>query len=194
MSDRPYKKYQGGKAEPNEEFGASIAAPVAAPERRGAIELPAAGTPPPIVPPRFRLRSGPGWRPRRRQPRSLKFWVIAIAVIVLVLLGAWLALGLLAMRSSMSQANDRLDPRARAALSPSGSILSNPTAILVMGVDAHANSDTLQVIRFDPQQQLVATLAIPRDLRVAVPGYGDTKITAAYAGGGAALAFKTVAA
>ena len=194
MSDRPYKKYQGGKADPKEEFGEFTAAPVAAPERRGAIELPAAGTPPPIVPPRFRFRSRPGWRPRRRQPLSLKFWVIAIAAIVLFLLLAWLTLGLLAVRSSISQANDRLDPRARAALSPSGSILSDPTAILVMGVDAHANSDTLQVIRFDPKQQLVATLAIPRDLRVAVPGYGDTKINAAYAGGGAALAIQAVSA
>ncbi|MSO48128.1 MAG: LytR family transcriptional regulator [Thermoleophilia bacterium] len=194
MSDRPYKKYQGGKVEPNQEFGASNAAPAVAPERRGAIELPAAGTPPPIVPPRFRLRSGPGWRPRRRQPRSLKFWVIAIAAIVLFLLFVWLALSLLAMRSSILQANDRLDPRARTALSPAGSILSDPTAILVIGVDERANSDTLQVIRFDPQQQLVATLAIPRDLRVAVPGYGDTKINAAYARGGAALALQTVAA
>ena len=194
MSDRPYKKYQGGKAVPKEEFGGAGAASVAAPERRGAIELPAAGTPPPIVPPRFRLRSGPGWRPRNRQPRSLKFWVIAITVIVVVLFLAWLTLGLLAVRTSISQANERLDPRARAALSPSASILSNPTAILVMGVDDQANSDTLQVIRFDPEQQLVATLATPRDLRVAVPGYGDTKINAAYAGGGAALAIQAVAA
>ena len=147
MSDRPYKKYQGGKAVPEEDRGAPGAAPgaapVTAPERRGAIEMPAAGIPPPIVPPRFRLRSGPGWRPRRRPPRSLKFWVITIAGIVLVLLMIWLALGLLAVRSSISQANDRLDPRARTALSPAGSILSEPTAILVLGVDDQANSASI---------------------------------------------------
>ena len=119
--------------------------------------------------------------------------MIAILVVVLVLLAGWLSLGLLAVRSSVSQANDRLDPRARAALSPSGSILTDPTTILLMGVDNHANSDTLQVMRFDPNRQLEATMAIPRDLRVNVPGYGDQKINSAYATGGPALAIKTVA-
>ena len=195
VSDRPYKTYKGGKVKPDKR-GGSVAVPEAPPERRGAIELPAPGAPPPIEPPRFRWwkkGDAPGWRPTRREPRSLKFWVIAILVVVLVLLAGWLSLGLLAVRSSVSQANDRLDPRARAALSPSGSILTDPTTILLMGVDNHANSDTLQVMRFDPNRQLEATMAIPRDLRVNVPGYGDQKINSAYATGGPALAIKTVA-
>jgi len=195
VSDRPYKTYKGGKVKPDK-GGGSVAVPDAPPERRGAIELPAPGAPPPIEPPRFRWwkkGDAPGWRPTRREPRSLKFWVVTILIVVLVLLLGWLSLGLLAVRSSVSQANDRLDPRARAALSPSGSILTDPTTILLMGVDNHANSDTLQVMRFDPNRQLEATMAIPRDLRVNVPGYGDEKINAAYATGGPALAIKTVA-
>jgi LCP family protein required for cell wall assembly len=195
VSDRPYTTYKGGKVKPGKR-GAGIAVPEAPPERRGAIELPPPGAPPPIEPPRFRWwkkGDGPGWRPTRREPRSLRFWVVAVLVVVLVLLLGWLTLGLLAVRSSVSQANDRLDPRARAALSPSGSILTDPTTILLMGVDNHANSDTLQIMRFDPNRQLEATLAIPRDLRVNVPGYGDEKINAAYATGGPALAIKTVA-
>ncbi|MGI9116059.1 MAG: LCP family protein [Gaiellales bacterium] len=195
MSDRPYTTYKGGRVRPGD--GANVAIPEAPPERRGAIELPPPGAPPPIEPPRFRWwkrGEGPGWRPTRREPRSFRFWAITVAVVVLVLLLGWLTLGLLAVRSSVSQANDRLDPRARAALSPSGSILADPTTILLMGVDEHANSDTLQVMRFDPNRQLEATMAIPRDLRVEVPGYGDEKINAAYAAGGPALAIKTVSA
>ena len=194
VSDRPYKTYQGGKVKPDKR-GAGVAVPEAPPERRGAIELPPPGAPPPIEPPRFRWwkkGDGPGWRPTRREPRSLRFWIIAIVVVVLVLLLGWLTLGMLAVRSSVSQANDRLDPRARAALSPSGPMLTDPTTILLMGVDEQANSDTLQVMRFDPNRQLHSTLSIPRDLRVNVPGYGDQKINAAYATGGPALAIKTV--
>jgi LCP family protein required for cell wall assembly len=92
----------------------------------------------------------------------------------------------------VTQANERLDPRARAALAPAGALLAEPTTILLIGVDDQANSDTLQVLRFDPARQLQSTLAIPRDLRVNVPGYGDDKINAAYAAGGSALAIKTV--
>jgi LCP family protein required for cell wall assembly len=114
-------------------------------------------------------------------------------VIVLVLVLGWLTLGLLAVRSSVSQANERLDPRARAVLAPSGALLTDPTTLLLIGVDDQANSDTLQLLRFDPNRQLQATLAIPRDLRVNVPGYGDEKINAAYAAGGSALAIRTVA-
>ncbi len=189
MSDRPYRTYKGGKAD------LSPTAPVTAPERRGAIVLPSADAPPPIVPPRFsrRIRRDGGWTPKRRHPRTTRFWVIATIVVVLVMLVAWLALGLLAMRTSVSQANDRLDPRARGALSASGgSMLSTPTALLIIGVDENANSDSIQVVRFDPDQNLVSTLSIPRDLRVPVPGYGDEKINAAYAAGGAPLTVEAV--
>ena len=188
MTDRPYKRYRGGA----EEVKPDLSVIIATPERRGAIELPAPGAPPPIVPPRLRKRGG--WKPRARRPRSLRFWTIAAVIVAVVLVIGWLALGLLAARSSIMQANDRLDPRARSMLAPhAGPILNDPTAVLVIGVDNQGNSDTLQVLRFDPAQKLIATLAIPRDLRVSVPGYGESKINAAYAAGGSPLAIQTIA-
>ncbi len=204
MADRPYKTYKtyktykGGRVRPEPEAAASAA--VAAPERRGAIELPSADAPPPIEPPRLgrlgrfgRGGASGGWTPTRRAPRGLRFWVKLGIALAALLVGLWLVLGLLAVRSSVSQANERLDPRAPAALAaPDGSILAVPTSVLVIGVDENANSDTLQVIRFDPGDSLVATLSIPRDLRVPVPGYGEEKINAAYAAGGAPLALQTV--
>lgn len=201
MADRPYRTYKGGRVRPEPAADPAAAQAVAAPERRGAIELPPADAPPPIEPPRLgrfgRLGRGGGgsggWTPSRRAPRGLRFWIKLGVALVALLVGLWLVLGLLAVRSSVSQANERLDPRAPAALAaPDGSILAVPTSVLVIGVDENANSDTLQVIRFDPGDSLVGTLSIPRDLRVPVPGYGDDKINAAYASGGAPLALRAV--
>ena len=48
------------------------------------------------------------------------------------------------------------------------------------------------LVRTDPSHHQIAYLSIPRDLLVAVPGVGNTKINAAYQAGGAALAIRTV--
>ena len=48
------------------------------------------------------------------------------------------------------------------------------------------------LVRTDPSHHKLAYLSIPRDLLVAVPGLGNTKINASYQAGGAALAIKTV--
>lgn len=73
----------------------------------------------------------------------------------------------------------------------------DPFYMLVMGVDAReagedSRSDTLIVVRVDPPQKRVTMLSIPRDTRVEVPGHGKTKINAAHAYGGPALAIETV--
>ena len=58
--------------------------------------------------------------------------------------------------------------------------------------DARGNSDTLMLIRVDPQTKVLSLLSLPRDLYVHIDGYGVSKINAAYANGGAPLAIKTV--
>ena len=58
--------------------------------------------------------------------------------------------------------------------------------------DDPARSDTLMLIRIDPEQDATTVLSIPRDLRVAIPGHGLAKINDAYALGGAKLAVETV--
>ncbi len=106
--------------------------------------------------------------------------------------------GYLAFRDSVEKANARLERITRAApVAPvldqqSGMLLSQPTTILVMGRDRNGLSDSLQLIRVDPGSHLVSTLAIPRDLKVDIPGVGSDKINVAYARGGAALAVETV--
>ena len=65
-----------------------------------------------------------------------------------------------------------------------------PYTMLIVGVDereadvqAGVRSDTLMLLRINPQQGSVALLSIPRDTRVDVRGRGPSKINAAYAYG-----------
>jgi LCP family protein required for cell wall assembly len=55
-----------------------------------------------------------------------------------------------------------------------------------------ARSDTILLVRMDPNQEATAVLSIPRDLKVLIPGYGINKINAAYSLGGADLTAKTI--
>jgi len=94
--------------------------------------------------------------------------------------------------------------------------LTRPVNILVMGVkvltsdvenppaelsklpyQALVNSfegltDTMLLIRFNPEIQKVVVMSIPRDTKTEIPGYGVTKINAANAYGGPALTAQTV--
>ena len=53
-----------------------------------------------------------------------------------------------------------------------------------------ARSDTLMVVRLDPQTGSISMLSVPRDLLVTIPGYGPNKINAAYSFGGARLSLE----
>jgi LCP family protein required for cell wall assembly len=81
--------------------------------------------------------------------------------------------------------------------------LSGPVNILVMGIDRvldgkttedmfKGRSDTLLLVRFDPQDNTVRLLSIPRDSRVRIQGHGYTKINDANVHGGPTLAARVV--
>ncbi|HWC26564.1 MAG TPA: LCP family protein [Solirubrobacteraceae bacterium] len=76
-----------------------------------------------------------------------------------------------------------------------------PQTILVLGSDRRygdakagipARSDTILLVRLDPDKEATAVMSIPRDLKVEVPGYGTKKINEAYALGGPRLSVRTV--
>jgi polyisoprenyl-teichoic acid--peptidoglycan teichoic acid transferase len=83
-----------------------------------------------------------------------------------------------------------------------------PQTILILGSDRRwsdlkknnpalsrsnpARSDTILLVRMDPDQEATAVLSIPRDLKVLIPGYGINKINAAYSLGGADLTAATI--
>lgn len=76
--------------------------------------------------------------------------------------------------------------------------------ILLIGVDhpegGASRTDTIILVNIDPVTKKAAMLAIPRDLKVVIPGYGINKINAAFAlgeynklpGGGAGLLIRTI--
>lgn len=73
----------------------------------------------------------------------------------------------------------------------------DPTLPKDLGYQALVNSfdglsDTMLLVRFDPDRQKVSVLSIPRDTKVFIEGHGESKINAANAYGGPVLAAKTI--
>jgi LCP family protein required for cell wall assembly len=74
-----------------------------------------------------------------------------------------------------------------------------PQNILILGSDRRAStpedpgrSDTTILLRLDPDRNAIALMSIPRDLKVAIPGVGTDKFSAAYAYGGPKLTLQAV--
>src|SRR5918998_1041645 len=55
-----------------------------------------------------------------------------------------------------------------------------------------ARSDTIMLVRLNPDQEATAIMSLPRDLKVEIPGHGVDKINASYQIGGPALTLETV--
>jgi LCP family protein required for cell wall assembly len=121
---------------------------------------------------------------------------LAAVCLVVVAVGA---LGLWLQHTAAQVAhNDPAEVKAaKQQLSPM--LPSGPVNILIIGsdrrvhqADVGARSDTLMVVRLDPQTSSISMLSVPRDLRVEIPGFGLNKINAAYSLGGAKLTVETV--
>ena len=112
-------------------------------------------------------------------------WTWRAASVLVLGMVAWGVFGFLSVRGAVSQANARVTPAAKAALSPAGPLLSAPQNTLVIGIDARpgetrSRADSIMVMRTDPGAGKVKWLSIPRDFRVDLPGVGTEKINAAY--------------
>ncbi len=74
-----------------------------------------------------------------------------------------------------------------------------PQTLLVIGSDhragtstSTANTDTMLLVRMDPNSSTINVMSVPRDLQVRIPGIGATKLNAAYSAGGTNLLVKTM--
>ncbi|MDA0182721.1 LCP family protein [Solirubrobacter phytolaccae] len=158
---------------------------------------------PPEAPPRRRRRL-PFPRPRRRPGRRrIGPWRVLRWVATGVF--AWLAISLVLFLVSAQIQSSQVSSAADAELGGSGYPLTSPNTILVLGSDARtkdskepgankigqaSRSDSILLLRIGGGHN--ATLSIPRDTVVEIPGHGQNKINAAYAIGGPALAIRTV--
>src|SRR3954465_8992654 len=141
------------------------------------------------APPRRRRRIGP-WRVLR--------WLVTLLV-------GWILVSLLLFLVSAQIESAHVSSAAKAELTGGGYTLTSPNTILVLGSDARpkgtkeagantigqpSRSDSILLMRIGGGHN--ATLSIPRDTVVDIPGHGRNKINAAYAFGGPALAIRTV--
>jgi len=186
--EKPYRLYRGGRTKGRVP---TVGRPEKSPPRaRGERDG------------RSRYR-GPGPKPTVRRPRRIRWGrelTIALVLIVLFFV-VWGVLGYLTFRNGVSAANKRLPTTAKTVLAPDkGSLLSNPSSILLLGTDhslassrsGDRHSDSITLLRTDPDHGRLYYLSIPRDLRVEIPGYGANKINTAFQVGGPRLAARTV--
>lgn len=177
------------------------------------VEAPPAEPRPGALPPPTRGRP-PDKRGRNQQPleerpggphRGLRVvwsttkWVFGIAVLLALTCVAWGVIGFFIIRGGVNEANERVGPAPMAALSePPGSALTSSRTILFLGVDTGGarsgagRTDSIVLMRTDPDEHQISLLSIPRDLRVEVAGRGLNKINSAYAEGGTALLIRAV--
>jgi LCP family protein required for cell wall assembly len=91
----------------------------------------------------------------------------------------------------------RLDKRQLAETDP-----GDPQTLMILGSDRRpkrnnegangARSDTIMLVRLNPDTDAISVLSLPRDLKVVIPGYGTDKLNAAYEHGGPELMLRTV--
>jgi len=188
--EKPYRLYRGGRTKGRVP---TVGRPEKAPPRTR-----------PGRDGRSRYR-GPGPKPSARRPRHIRWGrEITIALVLVILFFVvWGGLGYLVFRGGVADANKRLPQTARRALTADkGSLFSTPSAILLLGTDhslaasraGDRHSDSITLLRTDPDHHRLYYLSIPRDLRVEIPGYGAAKINTAFQVGGPRLAARTVAA
>ena len=137
--------------------------------------------------------------PRRR--RRLGRWFAAVLGLFLLWATAWTLASYFTFRDGVKAANGRLTDSVREALhDQDGLLLTHSTTILLLGTDHAAiesragtqHSDSIMLVRTDPDHHRIAYLSIPRDLRVDIPGSGPGRINTAFQIGGPALAVRTV--
>jgi LCP family protein required for cell wall assembly len=142
------------------------------------------------------LRRGPRLPGRRRlSPGRIVKW-LAIALF------AWLAVSAVLFMLSAQIQRGSLADEVGSQLDPGPYPLTGANTILVLGSDARtkglaepgsggpSRSDSIMLLRIGGGAN--ASLSIPRDTVVDIPGHGRSKINAAYAFGGPALATQTV--
>ncbi len=135
----------------------------------------------------------------RRSPLWLRVVkLVALALVVCIAFAGGVGMAWVQRTAAQVAHNNPVEVKAASKqLVPA--LPSRPVNILVIGSDRRigqpdvgARSDTLIVVRLDPQTRTISMLSVPRDLLVTIPGYGQNKINAAYSFGGAKLAVQTV--
>ena len=120
-------------------------------------------------------------RPPRQGTRVVVMALLAMALVVASTATA-LAAGVLLQVDGFKPKPDAGHPRTRGSprrsrASRRRSCCSAPTAADRQEGRRAARSDTMMLVRLDPEQKATAVLSIPRDLRSTSPGHGRPRST-----------------
>jgi LCP family protein required for cell wall assembly len=140
----------------------------------------------------FTIQENPSHFEELKDKPKRKVWkiVVAVLVVVILLFGVWMASGIFGSLSKIFTQN-------KGSGSPFLAFLDNVKAeqlkgegdgrinILLLGMGGAGYpgedlTDTIIIASIDPKHNDMAMLSIPRDLYVAIPGNGYSKINAAY--------------
>jgi LCP family protein required for cell wall assembly len=154
---------------------------------------PPALRPPPITVYKARRpKKGFGWK-------RLLLWTLGTIIVAGVGIAgvtAWFVYDRLEKVTTISSGDTDLNKAATHLVLPKA---GKPVTVLVLGYDHRSwegklpsRSDTMMLMRLDPQRKSLTTISIPRDMKIDLPGHGIQKINAAYSYGGANLALETV--
>jgi LCP family protein required for cell wall assembly len=137
-------------------------------------------------------------RMRRSKRRKKRFFVFLtlISSVFLLYIGTMLYKTYSAASNSYVEIEDR-EEKSKLREKPV-QISNDPVSILLLGVEDYSGdydrgrSDTLIVATFNPEDQSLKMLSIPRDTRVEIPNHKKDKINHAYSLGNKELTIDTV--
>ena len=132
----------------------------------------------------------------RRKRRTRKRVLVALSVVAALLFAVVAAGALYYMNIHRRMTVPRGDIPQALLDTPTPEV-TEPFNLVIFGSDARNPSDndltdTIIVAHVDPSAQRVWMVSIPRDTRVELPGYGASKINAAYVHGGPEMAIQAV--
>jgi LCP family protein required for cell wall assembly len=123
-------------------------------------------------------------RPRRRWATVLRYVGLVLVAAICGIAGYWWGW----LDSTVAQVSENNRPAVdRAGVELTETTSDEPVNILVLGSDRRddipddpGRSDTMMLLRLDPEMKSISMFSVPRDLWVTIPGYGSERINVAY--------------
>ncbi len=183
---------------PTEVHPAPAPAPPAAATAATATQATQPPPPPPPVVASGTFQKPPPEGDHEAPPKRKRLWwrfLLASVLIIASMAGATAASALYFLNDIAGKLGDLKGVKKQLLPPQTG----QPENILILGSDKRASeqgtkglSDTTILLRLDPDNNAIALMSIPRDLKTYVPGVGTTKFNAAYAYGGPKLTLRIV--
>jgi polyisoprenyl-teichoic acid--peptidoglycan teichoic acid transferase len=141
-------------------------------------------------------RSAKAYKKKRRRRRNLLLFLILIFISLVSFSGYLLFQTYAVAKDSYEELEGREE---KSALREEPVYIStDPVSVLLLGIENytdendHGRSDTIMLATFNPDQQSMRLVSIPRDTLVNIPDYKEDKINHAYSIGGKEKVIETV--